>query len=421
MRNAGMLTFLIICLGFNTVRAQGTVCDTINSPVPGNWSDTSYRAPSAFPDFPAGYINGVDGALNIHKANYFDLSATSYTYITGAIIKFIKANSTISGNLSKLLYFKVYADNAGVPGALLGSAAQVPLSQVKSDVAAGVTTNINFPAPIALPVSKKFYVSVDVSNFKWQLGGNTKDSIAIAGTADDEVKPNAAWEYSKDSVWAPFTENWENPADQNNPLDVTLWIFPYVSTSAAGCGLLPVKLLSFNAERHNADVLLTWKISDEINMKGYQIEKAGNNGIYAAIASLPAINSLKNQQYSAMDKNAFNASKTVQYRLRQIDGDGSVQYSKIISLSSTAAITDVVFANPFSGALKLQINLAEQQTVSFKIYDMQGRLAATQAPALYGALNSVINFNATSNLKPGTYLLQVYAGQEQKIFKVIKQ
>ena len=245
MRNVCLLIVIFLCFGIIEVHAQGPACDTINSPVASNWSDTSYRAPSPFPGFYYGYINGVDGALNIHKANYFDLSRTSFTYISGAVIKFIKANSTKSANLSKLLYFKVYADNAGVPGALLGSAAELPLSQVKSDVAAGLPTNINFPAAIALPASKKFYVSVDVSNFIWQVGGSTRDSIAIAGTADDEVEPNAAWEYSKDSVWTPFSDNWENPANINNSLDVTLWIFPHVSTSAAGCSLLPVKLLSF--------------------------------------------------------------------------------------------------------------------------------------------------------------------------------
>lgn len=413
--------FVVVC--FQAVNAQGQPCDTINSPVPGNWTATNYGAPTPFPGFTGGFINGVNFTKDLQKANYFDLSATPYTHILGVVVKFGKANSNFPANLSKLLYFKVYADNAGVPGTQLGSAAQIPLSQANSDVKAGLNTNINFSSAIALPASKKFYVSMDVSNFEWKLqGGNaTHDSVSISSTADDQVKPNAAWEFTTDSTWESFTDGWENPSVPGNPLDVTLYIFPYVATSATGCALLPVQLLSFNAVRKANDVVLNWQISSELNMKGYEIEKAYNNNVYTKIVSVAALNSLKNQQYTVTDKNAFAASSTVQYRLKQIDGDGSIKYSRIITLASNNSITDVVFANPFSGALKLQLNLSEPQTLSIKMYDMQGRMVAMQAPSLYSASNNIINLNAAAGLKPGTYLLELNTGKEQKVFNVIKE
>ncbi len=422
MRKCLLFTVLAIGIATNLAHAQGQPCDTINSPVPGNWTSNNYTAPGFFGII--GYIAGLNEYGFTRQANYFDLSATSNTHILGAVIKFTKANSNVATRLDSLVYFRVYADDAGKPGAELtttSTAAQLPLSQIKANVAAGLNTNINFPSAIALPASKKFYVAVDLSHFQWLNG--IRDSVCIAATGDDEVT-NSAWDFDPDPApgkWKAYPKDWDNPTNSNNTLDVALYIFPYVATSASGCGLLPVKLLSFDAVRTASNVALTWKISDEINMKGYQVEKAGNNGVYTSIAYIPAINSLKNQQYSMVDKNAFTSSKTVQYRIKQMDGDGSIQYSRTITLNGSAAITDVVFANPFSGGLKLQLNLAEQQTVSLKMYDMQGRLAASQSPTMYNASNNVINFNGAASLKPGTYLLHVMAGSEGKVYKVVKQ
>ncbi len=250
------------------------------------------------------------------------------------------------------------------------------------------------------------------------MGGSRRDSLWIGCTADDQTS-NTAWEFESDSTWVPFSDAWSNPNDENNTLDVTLWIFPFVSTSAEGCVALPVKLLSFNAERNVNDVQLSWQISDEMNMKGYEVEKADNNGIYRGIAFVPALNSLKNQGYNVTDKNAFTKSPIVQYRLKQIDGDGSVQYSRIITLKSSVA--NVVFPNPFTGSLRLQLNLSSPQTVAINIYDMQGRLVAIERPHSYNASTNIINIYGTANLRAGSYLMKLNVGHEQLVYKIVKQ
>ena len=81
----------------------------------------------------------------------------------------------------------------------------------------------------------------------------------------------------------------------------------------------------------------------------------------------------------------------------------------------------MVFANPFNGALKVQLNLANSQTVSAKVYDLQGRLAAIEKPATYsGASNSIV-LNSTANLKSGTYILKLNVGTEERTYKIVKQ
>ena len=417
--------FLILALCyFQHIMVNAQICDTTKyDEATSGWSAVSYYAPSPFgPSYPAGYIAGSNSYKYTLKANYFDISATSYTYLQSAMIKFLKANCHTVANLSKIVYFKVYADSSGQPASTILGTAQKTMTEIKSDVDAGGYTLINFPSAIALPSSKKFYIAVDVSNLVWLTGGTNNDSLSIAATADDQVSPSTSWDYnSDDSAWTIFSDNWNNPTQTSNDLNVNLWVFPYVSTTASGCGLLPVNLISFNATCNNNDVTLKWEVSSEMNMKGYNIEKANNNGNYQSIAFVSANNDMKNQIYNATDRNAFNMSSTIQYRLKQVNADGSIKYSRTITLNHNANIIDVVFQNPFTNALKMQLTLASQQKVSLQLYDMQGRMVAANSESLYAAGTNTITINKTTAINPGTYLLKVNAGNDQMVYKVVKQ
>ncbi|CAN5486628.1 hypothetical protein BH10BAC2_BH10BAC2_11620 [soil metagenome] len=377
-------------------------CDTANYPINPSWSGTTYVV-SDNNDF----INGTNSYGDKQKANYFNLSATAYTYLTSVFVVFGEANSLTPANLTKNISFKVYSDNAGKPGTLLATETRT-LSEVNAQVED--LYEVKFATAVALPDSKKFYVSVDISNFAYP-----DDLIWIAGTADGEVSPNQAWEQWSNNAWYAFsnTNAWGFSA--------ALWIFPSVSTSAAGCSVLPVKLLSFNAQRNNKDVILNWQIAEEYNMKGYEVERADNNGAFKTVISTPALNYAKNQSYSVTDKNAFASASTVQYRLKQIDGDGSVKYSRVIFVKANTIISDISFANPFNGALKLQLNLATAQNISLQVFDMQGKPVVSQLNKMYNASSNSIILNGTSALKPGMYVLKINAGAEQLQYKIIKQ
>lgn len=393
---------------------QGTTsdCDTVNYPISDSWSGTTYIYTYTSDGSLAGFVNGVNANSQKQKANFFDLSATDYTYLTSTFVAFGDASSNINSSLSKKIFFKVYDDIGGKPGTLLATEERT-LAQVKEDVDGGFLTQIDFATPIELPASKKFYISVDVSNFLWTPTPGKQDAIWIGGTLPGEDPPGKAWTQEKNNTWVSYSNEY--------PLEVTLWMFPIVSTSAAGCTALPIKLLSFNAERKSNDVTLSWKISNELNMKQYELERADNNGNFKTVATVKSLNSLKDQSYTVTDKNAFNLAASVQYRLKQVDGDGSVNYSRVVTVKSTAVITDVTFANPFNGSLKLQLNLAASQLVSVSVYDMQGKLVASEKPTMYNASASTIILNSTANLKSGLYVLKLNAGTEQAVYKVVKQ
>ena len=387
---------------------QGGGCDTINYPFPGNWNLTVYSLTSPG----SGYVSGTNSTDDKQKANYFDLSATSDSYITGTAVYFGYANSSNSANLSKYVYFKVYADDNGTPSTQLG-VDSLPLSALKTDVDSGFISSITFTNPIVLPASKKFYVSVDFSNLSFEDG----DTLALVETSDGDLAAGTgtAYEQWSDDSW----HNFNDPSTWN--FDAALVILPFVSTTEGACGILPVNLVSFDAVKQNKDVLLNWKVADEINMKGYQLEKADNNNNYKPVAYLQAHNSAKTPSYSYTDINATSTVGNIQYRLKLIDNDGKVQYSKIVSIKAASAVNNVTFTNPFNGTLRMQLNLANAAQVKINVYDVRGNLVGSEKPASYAASSNSIELKSTAALQSGMYIIKVLVGNEQLNYKVIKQ
>jgi hypothetical protein len=391
----------------------GTVssCDTVNQPIPDYWNLVDYLLLED-----GGFLSGTNVFGDQEKANYFDLTGQTYSYLTGAYVYFGSANSATPADLLNLVNFKVYSATGGAPGAQIGSIVSIPLSSIKTDVDANNPTLVTFPSPIALPTSKQFFVSVDISNFSW---GNL-DSVSVVSTSDtDHFTPGTgtAWEKFGDGTWHNFNDSF------SWGFDAALAIFPFVSESATGCNLLPVDLLSFASEKtnNNKDVLLTWKVAQEMNMKGYEVQKANNDNRFEDIQFVAARNDFKAQSYSYTDANAFSRSTDVQYRLKQIDNDGTIKYSTITTARSTSALNNLVFANPFNGTLKFNLNLSSATTVGIGLFDMNGRQVAVQQPKQIVSGISSITLNSTTSLQSGVYLLRINIGDQEYKYKVIKQ
>ena len=218
-------------------------CDTSNLEESSSWTITYYLAGTSGKD---GYVNGTNKYADKQKANFFDLSSTTYTYTTGCLFYFGKANSNKAANLSKNLIFRVYdVDADGLPGAQLGAAVEVRLSKIKSDVDGNFLTEIIYPTPIALPASKQFFVSVDISNFTWSTTvSGTRDSITLLGSTADDVIPGQGYEQWSDDIWYDMNYAWSG-------FNVALAIFPYVGNTATSCTNTTTCALATNLKAAN--------------------------------------------------------------------------------------------------------------------------------------------------------------------------
>lgn len=173
-------------------------CYSVNLPIPGGWTLSNYYTGAAVGQ--DGWINGMNVYLDKEKAMYFDESALPYTQMVQCYIAFGVA---YSANPNKIVPIKVYDGTSGTPGAQIGSTYNLTMGEIMADQAAGYYTNVHFPTPITLPVSKKFFVSVDVSNLQWTAG--VHDTLSIVSNSAGQTVPSAIWEKQSDNLWYQYT------------------------------------------------------------------------------------------------------------------------------------------------------------------------------------------------------------------------
>lgn len=172
-------------------------CTRVNLPVPANWTVLTYSFTND-----NGFLNGVNRFEDRQKAMFFDVSNTNNTHLTNFLVAFSRANSIFP---TRLLTFRVFdgsAGPAGAPGAELFSTTRT-VAQIRANVLANNYTNINIPNNVALPTSRKFFLSVDFSGLSW--GEILKDSVSLASnTIGESGASNDLWEMTADGNWTRY-------------------------------------------------------------------------------------------------------------------------------------------------------------------------------------------------------------------------
>jgi hypothetical protein len=100
------------------------------------------------------------------------------------------------------------------------------------------------------------------------------------------------------------------------------------------------------------------------------------------------------------------------YRLKQIDFDGSFEYSNEIMVDAIGRLTFALaqnYPNPFNPETTIEYSIADKGLVTIKIYDLLGREITTLVNEIKKAGTYRITFNA-SNLSSGIYFYVLNAG-----------
>lgn len=192
-------------------------CMSINLPTPTTWSLTNYGIGT--PIFTNGFVNGPNTYGDKEKAMYFDVSASANTMITQVYVGF---DIAYSATPSKTVAVRIYDGTGGTVGAALGTST-ITMGTIMSDVAANRYSVVFFPTPINLPVSKKFFASVDVSGLQWPVSG-AKDSLSIVSNTSPQTTPTPTWEKQSNNTWYNYAD-----AVNSWSLNVSLLIHPFLT------------------------------------------------------------------------------------------------------------------------------------------------------------------------------------------------
>jgi hypothetical protein len=213
-----------------------------------------------------------------------------------------------------------------------------------------------------------------------------------------------------DGVW-PSGANTVNPTGGLTPIRIQSIDAP-----------MPVELLSFSANVNENSVLLLWKTATELNNLGFKIERKSINGQWSKIGFVNGNGtSTVLNEYSFIDNNI--ASEKYSYRLKQIDINGSYNYSSSIEVDLVHPHSfklEQNFPNPFNPSTSIRYSLGKREHVQLKIFDILGNQVAELINEYQDAGIYLLQFSTSKfKLSSGTYLYELRTGDFVSVKKML--
>jgi hypothetical protein len=187
--------------------------------------------------------------------------------------------------------------------------------------------------------------------------------------------------------------------------------------AVTGGEALPVDLATLFGTPGDAGVTVQWRTLSETNNDRFIVQRQVTGGTAeAASGTWTDLGAVKGAgttteptDYRFVDRTVPFGTTTLEYRLRQIDVDGTDAYSDptTVRLQSPDAVTlKAPFPNPARAGVTVQYTLPEATTVTLEVFDLLGRRVATVADGPREAPGEEIQIS-TSSLAPGVYFLRL--------------
>ncbi len=176
--------------------------------------------------------------------------------------------------------------------------------------------------------------------------------------------------------------------------------------------LVPVELTSFTANAAKDGVELKWSTATETNNQGFQVEKLNAAGTFEQIGYVAGFGTTTEPKAYSFTDSKLDAG-TYTYRLKQIDFDGSFEYSDDVEVEVSIPAEYALaqnYPNPFNPSTTIKYSLAEDGFVKLAVYNMLGEEIAAIVNTTQKAGRYEVNFNA-SKLSSGVYVYRIEASK----------
>ncbi len=166
---------------------------------------------------------------------------------------------------------------------------------------------------------------------------------------------------------------------------------------------LPVQFFNIQLEAVGNDIKISWQTASELNTRSFTIQRSVDGISFSDVGNQDAIGDGANS-YSFMDEfGVSNLQNILFYRLKSVDIEGSICFSKVVSiLPKNSDYHWVIAPNPAKDFTTIRFNSAINKAM-IMVYDFNGKEVLTQN--INRETNLVI-LN-TEKLANGVYVLKV--------------
>lgn len=206
---------------------------------------------------------------------------------------------------------------------------------------------------------------------------------------------------------------------------LTVWSAIINDSSA----IIPVELSSFTANFIDEKVQLAWQTSSESNNQGFEIQRSltptpslreGALENWTTIGFVDGKGTTtETSDYDFIDEPT--ESGLFSYRLKQINFDGSFEYSSEVDVNFIVADDFRLsqnYPNPFNPNTTIEYQIPQSSFVTIKVYDVLGKEVVTLVNEEKSAGIHEVNFEPI-NLTSGLYLYKIRAGSFEQTRKML--
>ncbi len=179
---------------------------------------------------------------------------------------------------------------------------------------------------------------------------------------------------------------------------------------------VPVSFTNVRAEKANEDILVSWKVENELAIDHYSVEKSADGRLFSEIGERIATgNQGSTVQYNWLDRDVINGMNY--YRIRSLGLNGEVKYSEVVKLNvrdnSPSLIS--VYPNPVreDGMVQVSMNNVQAGNYVISLYNELGQVTYRRQQAHAGG-NAVYTINLGKELSHGQYTLEVKGTDNSK-------
>jgi len=189
--------------------------------------------------------------------------------------------------------------------------------------------------------------------------------------------------------------------------------------SAMNLVIIPVELTLFNGYYEDGIVNLKWITATETNNFGFEIERRNDNSAFETIGFVSGNGTSTNRvTYNFVDENL--GSNRYYYRLKQIDLDGTFEYSNevqvdVIGLNDFQLYQN--YPNPFNPSTKIKYFIPQNSFVKITLHDILGNEIKTLVSGSVQSGNYEIILDG-SELSSGMYFVRLSSENIQRTLKI---
>jgi hypothetical protein len=189
---------------------------------------------------------------------------------------------------------------------------------------------------------------------------------------------------------------------------------------------LPVELAGFEATVDDGAVRLAWQTASETGNTRFEVQRRigegepGGEDAWTTVGSVEGSGTTTEaQSYRFADDDLPYEANRLDYRLRQVDLDGSAQFSETVTVERGVEEVELLgtYPNPAQSRATVRYAVPERQEVTVRLYDVLGRQVRT---LVHGEQTGRHKRRVDlSNLASGVYFLRLRAGGQVRTQKLM--